>query len=106
MLAGEKGTTAPKPGEEGKLKGLGDELPGLGDQGAGPQKDAGVSGLPIGMLDDIAAPAFKYGAPIVQKLPGPLKALGVGAGVVAAGSALADHLSRYTEPPSGKRLAQ
>jgi hypothetical protein len=106
MLAGEKGTTAPKPGEEGKLKGLGDELPGLGDQGTGPQKDAGVSGLPIGMLDDIAAPMVKYGAPIVQKLPGPLKLLGVGAGAVAAGSALADHLSRYTEPPSGKRLAQ
>jgi hypothetical protein len=97
-LVGPKGSTAPKPGDESKLPGLSGGLPGLQPETT-PQADAGVSGVPLGLLDDIAAPVVKYGAPVIQKLPGPLKALGLGAGAVAAGSALAEHLSRYTQPP-------
>lgn len=113
FFVGPKGSRMPKPGEKllghTGVGGGGDKkklLPGLkgpagGEDEEGPGMGGTVGGVPIGLVDDLAAPAAQRGLPLLARLPGPLKALGVGAGALAAGSELADRFARYTQPPSG-----
>ena len=93
QAAGPKGAKLPKEGA-GELPEL-SGLPGLpGDEEGGPAGqgaagDASGGGLPWGMVDDVAKPAWQtFGEPVaaaLSRLPGPVKVLG-GLGAAAYGA--------------------
>lgn len=107
MLAGEKGTTLPKPGASGltKLSGLQTGLNPLAKLG-GEQAGEGAGGpgpgglIPWGLMDDVAMPAWRVLGPTINALPGPVKigALGLG-GAIGAGEYLSQTAPFRNAPP-------
>lgn len=93
--AGDKGTKLPKEGEG--LQGLRStgalqELPsGEPDKSTGPGSSAPAATGGIGLLDDVAVPAWRYGQGVMSKVPGPLKAL---AAAGALGYAVNDYFGK------------
>jgi hypothetical protein len=93
-VAGPKGAKLPTP-DTGQLPGL-PGLPGMteeggptGPAGQGPAQDASGGGIPWGLADDVAKPAWQVlGEPVtsvLSRLPGPIKIAGA-AGAAALGA--------------------
>jgi hypothetical protein len=113
VLVGPKGTHEADTGAAGSLPDYGgggaSTLPDYGGGGASTLPDYSGKGapppsggfVPLGLADDIAQWAIRYGTPAWKLLPAPLKiAVGAGAGLFGVGK-LAEEFGRFTggKPP-------
>ena len=113
-IAGPKGASLPEGGESGgmpKMPGMGGmpKMPTMGGGGGARQNDAqgGGSGvIPWGLVDDIAAPAASYLAPMVSAMPTPIKLGAAGlAGILGVAGAVNyyNKLAPYRDQPAPPR---
>jgi hypothetical protein len=113
IAAGPKGAEpAGKAAGLKELKGL-KGLQGLRELGA-PATERGSGGtgagtgglIPWGLVDDIALPAWRYGGPMVTRLPFPVKAVGLGTGAIAGGMSYLEKTAPFrgqpAPPPKGQ----
>jgi hypothetical protein len=97
MVAGEKGAQLPKetkPGELPELPGPASlpSLPSLSSEQDQSAQDQGAGGglLPWGLMDDVAVPAWRVAAPMLSRLPGPVKAGALGLGALTGAKSFLD----------------
>jgi len=108
LLTGEKGTELPKTGPGGltKLQGLDSGLAPLTKLGAeadAPGAGGGAGGvIPWGLMDDVAVPTWRYLGPVLNNLPGPVKAAALGVGGLTAGYNYLSETAPYRNAPPPK----
>jgi hypothetical protein len=94
--------------DDGKLGGLPglEGLPKLGEDTADTAAEGGGAIPGLGLLDDIAAPAWRYGAPVVAAIPRSVKAGALGLGALYGGAKYLEATEPFRGQPAPEPKAR